>query len=398
MRFYLRNDFPDRPETYYVCWTEHGRPRRRSTGTRDHKLAQEALAKHILEHDQPRDQRAAEVTVTSVVLRYWQHRGRKLASKDTVRRALRAVTTHLALVTIADFTVPVQERFVELLRAEGHRDNTIDRWVGVVQSALNWAQDRGEVRGVPAKLRRPRAADGEGERPATIEELRALCAAATQEHHRRFLALAIGTAGRPNALLDLDWSRVNFDEHTVDLRNPAKAQNTKRRARVPMAPTLEAFLAERKSVGPVIQWRGKALKGHRTAYDTLAELAGVTAGAYGLRKAVATWMRREGVPEWDVQGMLGHRTGRGITDRYAHWRPEYMRAAADSVERLFRVIGAAWLASPLPVSGAPQRISLQVPIAIGETGGRTWDRTTDPYHVKDQIEAAIQSLAVANDD
>ena len=73
--------------------------------------------------------------------------------------------------------------------------------------------------------------------------------------------------------------------------------------------------------------------------------------AYGIRKAVSIWLRKEGVPEWDVKGMLGHAIG-GETERYAHYRPEYMRAAAASVERLLRKISPPWLASYMVAEGA----------------------------------------------
>lgn len=82
----------------------------------------------------------------------------------------------------------------------------------------------------------------------------------------------------------------------------------------------------------------------------------------------------------DVRGMLGHSLG-GVTDVYARFDPAYMRAAADSLDRLLRAVCPGWLATHLPVSG-----------------GRTWDRTTDPYHVKDEALPIIQTLKAANDD
>lgn len=398
MRFYLRNDFPDRPGVYYICWTDSGRPRRLSTRSRDHGAAQKALAEYILEHERPRDQRASEVTVVAVMLRYWQHYARHLASKDTAKQVLGHVTEFLPMMTVAELDKHAQRQFVEQLRGKRIADNTIARRIGVLQAALNWAHEQGQLAAVPPqKLHRPESRDGPGQRPATLEELQALFGTATHEHRRRFLMLAIGTLGRPISLLDLTWDRVDFETHTIDLANPRVKRTKKRRARVPMAPMLEVFLKERKGVGPVVQWHGRPLKGHRTSFEALAEEAGVTVGAYALRKAAATWMRREQVPRWDVQAMLGHAT-KGETDKYAHWEPSYMREAAASIERLLRAIGAPWLASYLPVPSQPASFSLQVPVAIGETGGRTWDRTTDPYHVKVEIEAAIQSLTVANDD
>jgi hypothetical protein len=90
--------------------------------------------------------------------------------------------------------------------------------------------------------------------------------------------------------------------------------------------------------------------------------------------------------------MLGHRAGGSQTERYAHWRPEFMRAAADSLERLIRAVNPPWLASPLPV------VSPLLSQVLDGTGGRTWDRTTDPYHVKDGACPTNELLKAANDD
>ena len=370
MRFYLR----EREGVWYICWTDRGTPRRLSTGLRDRGQAEIALARHVLIHADPRHQPADLVTVQSIVLRYWQHHGRHLASRDSVTAALKAVNTYLERVSVADFGTKRQEAFIRALQSDGLSPATVRRWLGVVGAALRWAYSRQEVTDIPPLLR-VRVPESDGVRGLTVEELRALCAACLHEHQRRFLLLAIGTAARPGALLDLTWDRVDLESGTIALAVPGVDHGNKRRPRVPMPASLRDYLAERRSVGPVIQWHGKRLSGHKRLYAGLAERAGVEVTAYGIRKACATWLRREGVPEWDVLGMLGHRAGGSQTERYAHWRPEFMRAAAASLERLILAVSPPWLASYLPVAAEAPRKSLIV-------GGRTWDRTTDPYHVK----------------
>jgi integrase len=282
--------------------------------------------------------------VQAIVLRYWQHHGRNIASRDSVTAALKAVNTYLERVTVAEFGRTRQEAFVKALRGDGLSAGTIKRWLGVVGAALNWAFSRQEVTEVPPIIQ-VKAVDGEGVRALTVTELRALCSACLHEHQRRFLLLAIGTAARPGALVDLTWDRVDFETGTIAQAVPGVHHGNKRRPRVPMAASVRAYLEPQRSVGPVIQWNGKALRGHKRLYAGLSERAGVEVTAYGIRKACATWMRQEGVPEWDVLGMLGHRAGGSQTERYAHWRPEFMRAAADSLERLIRAVDPVWLDS-----------------------------------------------------
>lgn len=48
-----------------------------------------------------------------------------------------------------------------------------------------------------------------------------------------------------------------------------------------------------------------------------------------LRHTVASELRRLGVPEWDVKGVLGH-TGSGVTDGYAKFDGERVRDVLDA--------------------------------------------------------------------
>lgn len=387
MRFYLK----DRGGLWYICWTDRGTPRRISTGLRDRGQAELALARHVLIHADPRHQPAELVTVQSVVLRYWQHHGRQLASRDSVTAALKAVNSYLERVSVADFGLKRQEAFVRALKSDGLSASTIKRWVGVVGTALRWAHARQELTDIPPMVK-VRATDAEGVRPLSLEELRWLCGTCLHEHQRLFMLLAIGTAARPGALIDLTWDRVDFQTGTIAQAVPGVDHGNKRRPRVPMPDSVNQYMRGKRSIGPVIQWNGKRLKGHKRLYAGLSERAGVDVTAYGIRKACATWMRQEGVPEWDVLGMLGHRAGGSQTERYAHWRPEFMRAASASLDRLIRAVDPPWLASALPVP------TVRLSQVIDGTGGRTWDRTTDPYHVKDGTGPTIQLLKAANDD
>lgn len=406
MRFYLR----ERAGTWYICWTDRGTPRRLSTGLRHRGQAEIALARHVLIHADPRHQPAEIVSVQSVVLRYWQHHGRQIASRDSVTAALKAVNTYLERVSVAEFGTRRQEAFVRALRSDGLSPATIKRWLGVVGAALRWAYSRQEVTDIPP-LVRVRVPESEGVRALTVEEIRALCGACLHEHQRRFLLLAIGTAARPGALLDLTWDRIDFETGTIAQAVPGVDHGNKRRPRVPMPASVREYLAGQRSVGPVIQWHGKRLSGHKRLYAGLAERAGVEVTAYGLRKACATWMRKEGVPEWDVLGMLGHRAGGSQTERYAHWRPEFMRSAADSLERLIQAVRPPWMVGAAGIEPATPtmstwcstaELSAQTCQSLASTAAAALSnqalRSEGHYHVKDEAAPIILPFTAANDD
>jgi len=335
---------------------------------------------------QPRDQCPADVPLAAVLVRYWQHHGRTRFSPDAIRRVLAAVPTLMPGIAVAAFTIPRQEEFVAGL---GVSAGSARRYMGVIAAALSWAYRRQEIASIPPILR-IEATDGEGARPFTVEELRRLFAAARSEHERRFLLLAVATGARPQAILELDWSRVHAG--VADLNVPGRRRTKKRRTRAALPPAAAAWLEGRRSVGPVIQYAGKALKSHRMTFQRLAMRAGLSATAYGVRKAVATWLRQAGVPEWEVGAQLGHRVSSAMTERYAHHRPDYMAATRRALQALLVEIRAPWLATAYPA--VEQRIA-QV---IDGNGRREWDRTTDHFHVKDTRVAVIQPLNAANDD
>lgn len=346
MRFYLRNDFADRPGAYYVCWTdESGRPHRRSARTRDHGAAQTALARLVLEHDKPRDQRPEDVTVQAVVLRYFWHHGRTRASRDPIRYALAKVNAHLPRVTVAEFDRPRQVAFLRALTDDGCGASTASRYMGVIRSALRWAADNQELPETKP-LARPEAEESEGVPPFTLEEMRKVVEACVTEGERMLVLLWLGTACRPGAAVDLDWPRVT--PATIDFRVPGSRITKKRRAVVPVAPSLSAYLEARRSVGPVVRSEKhtkvvRPIKEWKKKFQRICQRAGVPGSGYRVRKFVATWLRGHGVPEADVSAMLAHRFGGTQTERYAQARPDFMAAARDGIERMLHEIAPSWL-------------------------------------------------------
>lgn len=395
MRCYLKT----RRGIWQVCRYDPGTGcvTRTSTGTRDRAEAEKHLARAILEAEQPcRGPR--DVTIEAVLLRYWQTHGQTRFSPDAILQTLRHVSEQWPMLPVADLTIGRQDRFVAALGDDGLSLSTIRRYLGVVRSALQRAYDRQELTTVPAilKLEVPRH---EGARPLSTDELGALCRAATQPHEQMLVALLLGTAARPAAVLALTWDRIDLEAGLVHLATPGRRETTKRRPTVPLPGVLCRWLAARRSIGPVVHWHRKPLKRHRMTMDRLFERAKVDGSAYGIRKAVATWLRREDVPEWDVLGMLGHRAGGPVTERYAHYRPEYMRASADAIERLLRRIDPPWLDSYWPLdTPAIATVPKIVNEFEGLRGGRDRDRTCDPFHVKGELLTTFQPLKPANDD
>lgn len=381
MRCYLK---PRNGIWYIYQYDERtGQCSRTSTGTRHRDIADKRLANFILQA--PQREALSDATLIHVLLRYWEHHGKGVFSTGPIRRVMGLIVKHEPQTRLYDWTIPRQKEFATRI---GCKPGTLRRYMNVMRAAVQWSFDNGEIPTMPAILR-VETQDGNGVAAFGRDELGRLFEAATSQHERLFLLVAIATAARPNAALRLTWDRIK--EGVADLNEPGRRRTKKRYGMVPVAPLAACYLEAHRSIGPVVQWAGKPLKGHKMTFARIARRAGVTGTAYGIRKAVAIWLRQEGVPEADIKGLLGHSMG-GMTERYAHYRPEYMRAAADAIERLLREICPGWLASYLPAVQPEQAQVLEV------IGGPYRTRTYDQFLKRGVLDMPFQQLKASNDD
>jgi integrase len=390
MRFYLKQ----RGSVWQIQWTDSdGTPRRQSTGTADREEAELALARHRVAFEDVKGARLAHTQLEAVLLRYHLNHGRKLFAPGLVELVTRHVANKIPCVTLEQFTLARQEAFIDALAVS---PSSARRYLGVIRAACEWSFRRGEIERVPAFLT-VQCEDGPGARPYSVDELRRILAACRAPHERRLFLLLIATGARPQAVLQLTWDRIG--DGIADFHVPGRRKTKKRRARAPLPAAVAAYLEEFRSVGPVVQWSGRALKKHRMTVDRVLDRAGVVGTAYGTRKALATWLRQRNVPEWEVGALLGHRVTSATTERYAHYRPDYMLATRAALDALMGQIAPDWLAIPYPACGAADPSAGQIPkVANGLDGSREWDRTTDHLHVKEAVDATFQRLKAANDD
>ena len=100
--------------------------------------------------------------------------------------------------------------------------------------------------------------------------------------------------------------------------------------------------------GWAVSHGGKSVKSIKTGLWRACDRAGVKrCSPYSFRHTAARWMRRCGVPPWEVAAQLGHSVGRGyaVTERYAFYSPDYLSGAVQALDGLIRLTGGG------PVSG-----------------------------------------------
>jgi integrase len=232
-----------------------------------------------------------------------------------------------------------------------------------LRSAVNWAWDHNRLVGLgldkKPKIWIPRKPDPK-QRVLSVEEfvrLRDACAA--WPHLRLFVILAITTAARTEAILQLTWRRVDFSAGTIDLRDPEgvvdplSKRARKGRALVLMTPEARAALEEAKDgalTDYVIEWDEAPVKCIRRSFLGAVRRAGLGEAIadptrpgktkwvtdvtpHTLRHSVLSWLEEDGVDEKYISRLAAH-SGPEITRKlYIHPRVEALKEAAEAIER-----------------------------------------------------------------
>jgi integrase len=219
-------------------------------------------------------------------------------------------------------------------------DGTIHTELGYLRAALRHAEREGAIPSAPnitlPSKPRPR------ERHLTAEEAKRLIDATSMPHMRLYVLLALYTAARPSALLDLTWDRVDFRNRKIHLDNPSRDRTAKGRATVPLGESLVALLEEAQSGSQteyVIEWAGKPVGSVKKGVQRAAERAGLEGVTpYVLRHTAAVWMAEADVPMSKISQYMGH-TSTAVTERvYARFSPSHLRAGTDAIhDRLHTV-------------------------------------------------------------
>lgn len=163
----------------------------------------------------------------------------------------------------------------------------------------------------------------------------------------RFLWLALETAARKQAILDLTWDRVDFDTGTIHFDVPGRRKTKKRRTAVSISsslrPVLERAYDEREN---------DLVMGNKGAVWSTVQLIAIEAGFGGkrpellrtekpkatgisphvLRHTAATHMARNGVPLWKIAKTLGN-TLAMVEKVYAKWCPDDPEGTVDLISR-----------------------------------------------------------------
>lgn len=296
---------------WYAVWREGGRTCRRALRTQDRDAAVRVLAD--LQHTAA----TAGNTVAAIYSAYLAEKGTERATWAWKRLAPSFGALRPDQVTRALC------RAYTATRRQRVGDGTIHTELTYLRAALLWHD-----KATPAAIELPPRAPPR-DRYLTRTEYERLLAAAEAPHLRLFIVLALATAGRMGAILDLTWDRVDFERGQIRLGLGERRR--KGRATVPMTDRARAELLEAaraRTCEYVIEYGSARVARVSHGLKAAATRAGLPwATAHVLRHTAAVWMAEAGVPMAEIAQVLGHDDDR-ITQRvYARFSPDHLRGA-----------------------------------------------------------------------
>ena len=363
--------------TWCICWLDRrpdhrDRTGRKATtvrsdvGSQEPQVALDALAAYHLEYGKPAaPQRTTDALVEDLMADWVRYHVSTLAAPDryliSVQHWLvffdkeRVAGRLPAALTVRQLTPQFQARFRDWRAEAGVGGHTISRDLAALRGALTWAWKNQRIEHPPfiADVSPHQKAPAR-DRVLSLAEVASLMEACLgredREHLLRFIVIELGTAGRPEAVLELTSDNVDHVRGLIDPNQAGRVHTRKRRAIVPIADAVRPWVSgisgklvsyrvpiaekNRTPGGPTHFERGTS--SIKTSWKAACEDAGIEgATPKTLRHTMLTWLAERGVPSEQRQMLAGHRPQGTTAKNYEHLSPTYLRAAIAEIDAYF---------------------------------------------------------------
>lgn len=343
---------------WYAFWSDGRRSKRKSMGTKDQAVAKARFAQWLLIDGQA-GAADAEYSCGDVWAVYMARHGEKnVAGPETLKANWKALAPHFADMPVAAVTQDAVDAYVAK-RTSGRlgrkvKPQTCRKELSALMAALNFCARKPVAMydsTIVHKIVLPEAAEPR-DRWLKLDEMQRLLNAAARlrrgsrlSRGERFLWIALETAARLQAVLDLTWDRVDFETGAIQFDVPGRKKTKKKRATVAISralrPVLERAYAERVS---------DLVMDNKADVWSTVQLIAIEAGFGGtrpkvlrsekpkatgisphvLRHTAATHMARRGVPLFAIAKTLGN-TVHMVERVYAKWCPDDPAGTVDMI-------------------------------------------------------------------
>ena len=301
-----------------VVWRENGQTKRHSLRTEDRGEAERNFQEYLRQLENTGD------TVNDIIDQ-WVRDKSNLKSIDNAIIRLKHIRNHFGNLYPDQINRSICRDYAAFRKVS---NTTVRNELVLLRCAVRWKdKNTNAVFEIPSP-NPPRDVR------ITKDEYKTLLEAAHSQHIHMFIILAIGTAARVTALLELTWDRVDFEKRLINLTN-ADHKN-KKRALVPMTNNVYHALKEAyqiRTCNYVVEYGSKQIKEIKKGFKNTAIQAGMPhVTPHVLRHSAATWMAEGGIPMTEIAQYLGH-TNPNITYKvYARYSPDYLRDAASILD------------------------------------------------------------------
>lgn len=302
---------------------------RKSLSARDAAGAAAEFSRIVALASRPIDPTVAEVWDAYVA----DKQGRRIAQNMTWSRT--QIMPFFGALKPSDITPKLCRAYTAKRMALGKKTSTVRTELNQMRTAMLWAAKHAMIAAAP-KMEMPPVGPPR-ERHLTHAEFDALLAEAKGTPHLRlYLLLAISTAGRNAALLELTWDRVDFERGNIILGDKNMLRPMKGRATVPMTNALRAALTVARHharTDRVIEFAGQPVASVRTSLSKAVARAKLDdVSPHVLRHSAAVWMAEAGHSMDEIAAILGH-SDNLITQRvYSRFSPSHLRRAISALE------------------------------------------------------------------
>ncbi|MCL2468901.1 MAG: site-specific integrase [Alphaproteobacteria bacterium] len=208
-------------------------------------------------------------------------------------------------------------------------DGTILRELGTLKAALHFAEGNRWI-GHQPRFKMPVHQPPPRDLWLKREQVGLLLSKAKSHHMRLFIQIAISTAARSGAILDLTWQQIDFESRIMDF---GRGWGNKRRAVIPMNNDVYESLRTARELAQsehVIEYHGKRVASVKAGFRRLCKNCGIKASPHVLRHTAATWLIMDGVPLSEVARLLGD-SEKTVEKVYGKHAPDYLKRAVNSL-------------------------------------------------------------------
>ncbi|MDX9689794.1 MAG: site-specific integrase [Alphaproteobacteria bacterium] len=319
--------------TIYIVWNErveltsghfHTQTRRVSTGATDWRAAEQFRAQFIAGLDNPPP--PPEPTLAYLLDRYKKEHGVNTRSLKTIEHHTRTLKKFFGGLQPDHISNALLLKYA---KERGVSDGTILRELGTLKAALHFAEGNRWISQQP-RFKMPVHQPPPRDLWLKREQVSQLLSKVKSHHMRLFIQIAISTAARSGAILDLTWPQIDFESRLMDF---GRGWGNKRRAVVPMNDEVYESLKLAKELAQsdyVIEYHGRPVASVKAGFRRLCQDCGITASPHVLRHTAATWLIMDGVPLSEVARLLGD-SEKTVEKVYGKHAPDYLRRAVSAL-------------------------------------------------------------------